>query len=207
MPLHAFRSCADLVRLVQCMPQFQRYRRLQEEFGFDPWHVKSPYARRPYKRRVLALIERFAPQTLVEVGCGLGEIVARSKAPQRFGFDREEAVIAAARVLHPGVIFKAGDLGASQAIAAAAGGPIDMLVAVNWPHMLGFEEIEQAVIGLMALVPVQYLLIDTIHPGGKGYAHFHRKADLARLGSVIVTLPGGDGLRDLHMVRLARPVA
>ncbi len=205
MTIHPLRSCADLFRLVQCIPDFRLYRHLQEEFGFDPWHVKSPYRRRPYKRRVVAMIDDFAPQTVVEIGCGLGEIISHTKAPRRFGIDLEAAVIEAAKSLHgSAVTFHQGDLRKPEEIAAVVGGPIDVLVAVNWPHMLPFEEIEKAIAGLQAQTPVRRLVIDTIYPDRTGYQHYHTRKDVERLGEVTATVPGGDFIRDLHAVRLSQ---
>jgi SAM-dependent methyltransferase len=203
MTFHPLRSCADLFRLVQCVPDFRQYRQLQAQFGFDPWHVKSPYRRRPYKRRVVAMINGFKPQSVVEIGCGLGEIVSRVMAERRFGFDLETAVIDAAKALHgDGVSFRQGDLRKPEDIAAAVGGPIDVLVAVNWPHMLPFDEIETAINGLAEYVPVRRLVIDTIYPNRHGYQHYHTRRDVERLGEVIATVPGGDFIRDLHAVTL-----
>jgi len=203
MPFDPLRGCADLFRLVRSVPYFRRYRRLQENFGFDPWHVKSPFPRRPYKRRVVAMINSLAADTVVEIGCGLGEIVSRCRAKNRFGFDLDAAVIAAAAELHgAGVTFRQGDLRNPDGIAAAVGGPIDVLVTLNWPHMLPFEMIENAIAGLTAQTPVRILVIDTIHPGLAGYQHCHTLDDIKRLGDVVTTIPGGDLIRDLHVVKL-----
>jgi SAM-dependent methyltransferase len=190
---------------MRSIPDFRRYGHLQEEFGFDHWHVKSPYRRRPYKRRVVAVIDGFAPETVVEIGCGLGEIICRIKAPRRFGFDLEAAVIEGAKALHgSAVVFHQGDLCKPVAIAAIVGGPIDVLVAVNWPHMLAFEEIEQSIADLRAQTPVRRLVIDTIYPDRSGYQHYHTRRDVERLGEVTATVPGGDFIRDLHAVRLSQ---
>lgn len=205
MGFHPLQSGADLYRLVQCIPDFRLYRRLQAQFGFDPWHVKSPYRRRPYKRRVVALINGFAPQTVVEIGCGLGEIAAHTVAPHRFGFDREAAVVEAAKILHgSSVTFGTADLRQPETIAATVGLPIEVVVAVNWPHMLPFSEIEAAIARLNAKIAIRRMIIDTIRPGGKGYQHFHTVTDIKRLGTVTASISGGDGIRDLHAVDLAR---
>lgn len=205
MAFHPQRACADLYRLVQCLGDFRQYRQLQTQFAFDPWHVKSPYRRRPYKRRVVSMVDGFEPQTVVEIGCGLGEIISHAKAPRRFGFDCEAAVIEAAKVLQgTGVALHQGDFHAPDTIAAIVDGPIDVLVAVNWPHMLAFAEIENAIAGLVARTPVRRLVIDTVHPGLHGYRHYHSRQDIARLGEVTATIPGGDFIRDLHAVRLSR---
>ena len=41
---------------------------------------------RPYKREVVDIVNSLRPNSVVEVGCGLGEIVGRACARERFGF-------------------------------------------------------------------------------------------------------------------------
>lgn len=203
MAFHPLLAFADLFRLIQCLPRFRQYRKLQEEFGFDPWHVKSPFQRRPYKRRVVEMANGFKPQTVVEIGCGLGELIARSTADYRFGFDQEAAVIAAAKHLHgPAVTFATADLRDPAAIAAVIGRPVDVLVMVNWPHMLALDDIKKAIDGLQALIPVRTLIIDTIYPDRSGYQHYHKAAGMTQLGRVIATISGGDAIRDIHAIAL-----
>lgn len=203
MTIHPVHALADLVRQARSIPDFARYRRLQEQFGFNAWHVKSPFARRPYKRRVVAMVESFAPETVVEIGCGLGEILARTSARHRFGFDQEAAVVAAAAHLHASVAsFHTGDLNRPEEIAQIVNRPIDVLVAVNWPHILPMDDIVNGLSGLAAHVPVSILIIDTIRPERAGYEHYHTRADIERLGTIVASMLGGDLIRDLHAVRL-----
>jgi len=193
----------DFWGLVRSQPSMFRYRRLQRQFGFHPWHVQSPYLRRSYKARVVKLVNGFHPETVVEIGCGLGEIVARTTARHRFGFDCEPAAVTAASFQngrHTG--FHLGDLRKPEVIARVVQRPIDVLVAVNWPHMLPIEEIARAVADLTNHLPVGVLVIDTIRATRTGYEHYHTVRDISRLGTIVATVCGGDGIRDLHTVRL-----
>lgn len=199
-----WRGLGDAVGLVRSLPYFVRYRRLQKSFGFNRWHVRSPFPRRAYKARVVKMIDSFCPETVVEVGCGLGEIISRTNARNRFGFDLEAAVIAAAARPHgTGAIFHQGDLRVPGGIACFVCLPIDVLVAVNWPHMLPFDEFERALQELGKNLPVSILVIDTIRPEHSGYEHHHTIDDVRRLGTMLTTISGGDGIRDIHAVKLA----
>jgi len=180
-----------------------RYRKLQREFGFHPWHVQSPYLRRTYKARVVKLVNALNPTTVVEIGCGLGEIVARTRARYRFGFDRELAAVTAAAIPHGRhTHFQQGELQGPAQIAGVVGRPIDVLVAVNWPHMLPIEEITVALSSLNEHVFVGALVIDTIRQTRHGYEHYHTVNDIASLGRIVTSVCGGDGIRDLHVVQL-----
>lgn len=206
MPLDIY-MLRDFWGLVVSQPSMFRYRRLQRQFGFHPWHVQSPYSRRSYKARVVRLVNAQEPETVVEIGCGLGEIVARTRALYRHGFDRELAAVAAATVPHGhNTHFHHGELHRPEDIARLVGRPIDVIVAVNWPHMLPIEEIDHALARLHQHLPLHVLIIDTIRPDRQGYEHYHSISDVARLGTILTTHSGGDGIRDLHVVKLHKRV-
>jgi len=61
-------------------------------FGFDRWHASAPYSCRPYKELVVELANALQPSIAVEVGCGLGDIISRIKAADRFGIDSDHAL-------------------------------------------------------------------------------------------------------------------
>src|SRR4051812_17445146 len=73
-------------------------------FELDPWHANAPYSCRPYKKSVVDLVNSLKPERVVEIGCGLGEILVRIQARHRFGLDTDADVIRAARFLHPGTV-------------------------------------------------------------------------------------------------------
>jgi SAM-dependent methyltransferase len=174
-------------------------------YGFHRWHAGASYASRTYKARTVALVESLKPETVVEIGCGLGEILARTSAKKRFGFDQDPAVIAAARVLHGrSVSFHLAALAAPARIAEIVAGPIDVLIMVNWPHELSIDEIDAALRRLTESTAVSYLVIDAIAEHLEGYQHHHSPADLSRLGEVASVVDGGDGIRQLYAIRIAR---
>ena len=137
---------------------------------FDAWHAAAPYSCRPYKRQVVALANSLHPSTVVEIGCGLGDIVRRISARQRLGFDTDAAVIRAARYLHPlGARWIHGD---ATAVAAClpAGHSIDCLIMVNWIHNLSPEQLAQCVLPL--LPQARHLIVDAIDTDGPASYRF-----------------------------------
>ena len=77
-----------------------RYKRLQKDYGFDPWHT-SPYELRKYAQDVAKYINDnlHRESTVVDIGCGLGEVLRNVKAKKRVGLDLDEAAIKCARML------------------------------------------------------------------------------------------------------------
>jgi trans-aconitate methyltransferase len=153
---------------------------LQLVFNFDAWHANAPYTCRPYKRKVVELVNSLSPDTAVEVGCGLGEILSRVTASERFGFDQDGAVIRAARFLHWGdVHWIHADL-AAVALSLPEGRRIDCLIMVNWIHNLSPEQLGAS---LLPLLPrIGWLILDAIDRDGP--ASYQFKHDFAFLSAV-----------------------
>jgi SAM-dependent methyltransferase len=148
-------------------------------FGFDRWHAAAPYSCRPYKRVVVETANALRPSTVVEVGCGLGDIVSRIQARERFGIDAELNVIRAARFLHPGnVHWLHGDASSIRG-ALPLMLQIDCLIMVNWIHSLSQEQLADVIVPL--LPRLKYLLLDAIDPTGP--ASYRFKHDFHFLGS------------------------
>ena len=133
---------------------------IRRVFRFDAWHANAPYACRPYKKRVVDLANSLSPNTVVEVGCGLGEIVTRINAQNRYGLDSDARVIRAARFMHPrGIVWIAG----AAATLQQRMGPvafIDCLIMVNWIHNLSSEELAATLVPL--LPKTRYLIVDAV---------------------------------------------
>lgn len=143
---------------------------LRRVFGFDSWHADAPYSCRPYKRKVVELANAFELATVVEVGCGLGDILSRVRAAERFGFDSDSRVIRAARFLHPHKAHWIHGDGARVAPAIPVGRRIDCLIMVNWIHNLSPEQLEAL---LLPLLPrTQYLILDAIDADGPASYRF-----------------------------------
>lgn len=141
-----------------------------KKFGFDPWHYKNTWYDRLYKQTAVAMAQRLAPKRVVEVGCGLGEIIARIGAPLKVGYDIQKEVIEAARFLYgKRVLFRVGSL------PDVREKEVDLLIALNWIH-----ELSPAALGeLFSCAPCRYLLIDAIKPGQRGYKYPHAKQTLS----------------------------
>lgn len=150
------------------------------------WH--PPTSLRPYRRVVAQVVNTLKPDTVCEVGCGLGSILCRIQAPARYGFDIDGGVIRAARLLRGRKIhFQRGEL-ASVSIEN-----IDVLILVNWIHEMSPAELDRQLTPLLRRT--RYLLLDAIDPDNDfGYRYKH---DFAFLGSrarrVSITRVDGEG--------------
>ena len=171
---------------------------LRSIFGFHPWHAQSPTSARPYRQGVADLVNNVAPQVVVEVGCGLGAILARVNAAHRFGYDVDPGVIRAARLIR------------SRSIIFAEGGfdqvsqpHIDVLIAVNWPHDFPANQMQRWLEPLFSRI--DYLLVDIIDPGSQSaYSHYHDYAFLGGHAEPVATSDCGEKLRRFVLFKVVR---
>ena len=168
----------ELCARLRCQCERTWLRGVQHLFRFDAWHASAPYSCRPYKKRVAELANSLQPQAVVEVGCGLGDILSHVKARERFGFDNDAAVIRAARFLHPRRIHWIRGDASSVALAMPGERPIDCMIMVNWIHNLSAEQLAAC---LLPLLPrIGHLILDAIDADGPpSYRFKHDFAFLA----------------------------
>jgi SAM-dependent methyltransferase len=145
---------------MRCLMERAWLEALRRIFRFDAWHANAPYACRPYKKSVIDLANSLHPTTVVEVGCGLGDIVSRIQAENRYGLDLDARVIRAARFLHPRhvawIVGGAAKLGEQEPPILA----VDCLIMVNWIHNLSVDELAST---LAPLLPkTRHLIVDAV---------------------------------------------
>lgn len=108
---------------------------LQLIVGFDKWHI-SPLKERPYAVDVISYCNnRLQRNDFAEIGCGLGDITRNVLYKKRRGFDNDEKVLKAARMLpvkdgkHADIQFKLFHFPDSH-----LDGTFNVLTLVNWIH-------------------------------------------------------------------------
>jgi SAM-dependent methyltransferase len=202
MPAASGRS-APLLGVLRCRLDRAWLSGLRRVFHFDAWHASAPYSCRPYKAEVVALANSLKPASVVEVGCGLGDILSRVSARARYGFDADARVIRAARFLHPrGVHWIHGEA-AGVARALLLEGSIDCMIMVNWIHNLSAEELAGVVLPL--LPRIRYLIVDAIDADGPAsYRHKHDFRFLAGLTRHLSSTHPAHELRSLLLFEVLR---
>ena len=173
---------------------------LRRRFGFHPWHATSPTSARPYRREVAALVDTLKPGVVVvvEVGCGLGAILARVRAPVRVGYDNDGGAIRAARLIRSRAIrFVEGDF------TSVTERDIDVLIAVNCLHDFAPDRVAEWIVPLLGRT--RFLLIDRIDPASPTrYAHYHDFAFLDGRSKLVSADQFGEDFREFLLYEIAR---
>lgn len=187
-----------LLRNLRCLVDRLWLCLLARYFRFDPWHASAPYSCRTYKQTVVDLVNSLSPHTVVEIGCGLGELLCRIHAPRRYGYDIDKGVIRAARFLHGSKIaFIHGDS------AKLEQDSMDVLILVNWIHSQSPAELGGILNPLLA--KANYLVLDAIDTDQPfSYRYKHDFAFLEGKAELLSVTRPLDEPRSFHLFRVSR---
>ena len=143
-------------------------------YNFDEWHI-SPAQSRPYVKFIQTELNALQNRTrAIEIGCGLGEILAGLDFDHRIGVDQDEQVIKAAILLAKFRFHKNSNLN-FQHIALENLELIDkfdVIIMVNWTHNIKTEDLIKSISKLKNNLSRKGMIILDIMSNTK-YAYNH----------------------------------
>lgn len=155
---------------------------LRRVFGFDAWHVSS-FMDRPYAHAVVDFLNsRPKRASVVEVGCGLGDILRHLNYKDRLGLDRSQEVLRAARVmamlspkLRRHTTFHTFDF-----LGDDLSGQFDAIILVNWIHEIEPAALKGSIDKLFSknLRADGVIVFDVLN--GPGYRYSHSVVEISR---------------------------
>jgi ubiquinone/menaquinone biosynthesis C-methylase UbiE len=168
---------------------------LRAMYKFDRWHSTNPFPSRPYKKALVDIVNELKPSVAVDVGCGLGDVLTRISAKERYGIDPDRGVIRAARLLHPkGVQWVCGD---STVLLNELGNlNMDCLIMIGWIHGVSPETLASI---MQPLIPrIRYCILDAFNSDKLPYPYKHDFEFLKDLMTCVsVVTPVTDSIRRL----------
>jgi hypothetical protein len=123
----------------------------------DPWHIKSNIYCRPYKQKVIEVANSLNPNCVIEIGCGLGEIISRVKAQYRVGIDIDKTCIYLANKLNKGPIYIEGSFDSVLALQVK---DVDLLIMVNFIHGISMDTLSFHINQILDSKTCRYIITD-----------------------------------------------
>ena len=104
-------------------------------FGFDKWHLSTLYEKK-YAKGITSYLNskpNAKNNTVIEIGCGLGDIVRNLNSIHKTGYDMDVNVLKAAHFLSR-ITFKKTDFKWFKFPESNLGEKTDVIILVNWIH-------------------------------------------------------------------------
>jgi SAM-dependent methyltransferase len=144
-------------------------------FRFEKWHI-APFTGKEYCRVIVSeLNKKSARNTVVDLGCGLGDIVSRLRYKNKLGIDIDCNVINAANFLNnfSGKNGESSRYICQNIFEAELEGMYDVVVIVNWIHNIPPSELKALFRQLFTnnLAADGYLVFDVIDNTNYKYNH------------------------------------
>ena len=126
-------------------------------FNFENWHTNNPYYLTPYKKYLVSMINELNPSYVIDIGCGLGEILYRANSKKKLGIDVSKNVIKANRFIYffSNISWKIGSVNVIKDLKI---NNADLICMINWLHIIPSHELKTILVGISK--HSQYLLVD-----------------------------------------------
>ena len=142
-----------------------KYRRIQKIYKFDTWHF-SPYEWREYLQKTAEYINANNAKKVIDIGCGLGELLRHLNAETRIGLDaHEEEIMAASALNHGNIIYKTGSF--NEVVGEKN---VDYLVTLGFTHGSPEETWRTPYHTIAEKNDIKNFIVDTVP--AEGASHF-----------------------------------
>jgi len=149
-------------------------------YRFDFWHVMSSYDCKPYKQQVVGILNQYDIKSVVEIGCGLGDIVSRVSAPSKFGIDREVSAVAVAKKIDQSTRYIVASLDQVEDSLNYVD-QVDCFMLINFTHNIETDLLVKELKHLLTRFRPRYIFVDIIKHDFRGYRYHHKVMDFNKL--------------------------
>jgi SAM-dependent methyltransferase len=147
---------------------------LKSIFQFDEWHLMSA-AERKYVAEIIAFLNSLPKSkrdSVVEIGCGLGDIIRNLRFKKKFGYDGEEKVIKAASLVSA-LSFDKTRFFPFVFPFSVLKGKWNVIVLVNWIHHIEPSVLKENIQTYFSenLLSGGCVVVDTVQASNYKYNH------------------------------------
>jgi hypothetical protein len=124
-------------------------------FKFDKWHI-APLNFKPYVSDVILFLnQKNKKESVVEIGCGLGDMLRNLNFKNKIGFDISENVIRAASFLN--IFYPEANFSKFDFLSDKLTGKHDVIILINWIHDIEPEYLRSK---------IEYYILHNLEIGG-----------------------------------------
>jgi SAM-dependent methyltransferase len=173
-------------------------------YKFDKWHVTGSYYCKPYKKQLIEILNNLKLTSVLEIGCGLGDIINRVKVTSnKYAYDTDLGVINAAKLLSFKFIknntkFFAGSFGdVNQKVSA--------IIMINWTHNLSKKDLYFSLKKIIKKVKCKYIIVDGINKNYRmHYKYCHGLSFWKKFGKIYLKILSVDSVRKFYIIEIIK---
>ena len=175
-------------------------------FKFNSWHINSNYYLRPYKKVAVDMANSLKFNNVIDVGCGLCDILSRIKCNRKIGVDIDKNIIKACKMICKKITFINASIfeDCDKLNLNNDYFPKDnLLICLNWLHGYSWVKIQDVLKNMFRNNKMNYLIIDIInYDPNNQYKFHHTEDDLLKIGNILIKQKIKKSNRTLYLLNL-----
>jgi len=172
-------------------------------YKFDKWHVNGSYYCKPYKKQIIRIINNLKFNSVLEIGCGLGDIINRVKVCQnKFACDIDPHVIKVAKFLTPKQIENSPKFFLDSFYTLKLKN-IDTIIMINFMHNINKKDLLFNLKKIIRYSKCKYIIVDGIKKKfKKKYQFCYSQKFWENFGDIYSKHKSVDNVRDFYVIKI-----
>jgi SAM-dependent methyltransferase len=184
-----------VLEVLKCIYTRIKYKIILARYNVSLWHITGNYYCRPYKRQVINIIDSLSVNNVIEIGCGLGEIISRINCSGvKVGLDQDKDIIKAGSFLNKNVIF-IRDISELEEVETS----FDFMILINCISALSHAQLLELIRKVEAIGP-EKILVDIVKKECTGFSFYHDIADFSNKYEVVNEIECIDHVRSIYLL-------
>ena len=139
---------------------------LTKKYKINKWHAFNNTSNRLYKREIISFCNEKNFQTVLDYGCGFGDIIKAIKAKKKFAYDNDPKIKKISKELFNQNFINFVNEKKLNSIKKT----LDCVLFINFLHDYNPTKVKEII---YPFKDSKFILLDAIKPGVKGFKYFH----------------------------------
>jgi SAM-dependent methyltransferase len=171
-------------------------------YHFDKWHFARPFETTNYKQMIVKIIDPILEKgsTVVDVGCGTGQILRHIGRSRRIGIDLDKQALQCGELFNKFINPSIEYLEGSIAKVSELNTPVKVLILTNWLHAYDDNWITENLCQLFKSSMVENCLVDEVLTQKDRIKNIFSK-----FGTVIITENDWQDKKNIFLFKIDSP--